>query len=145
MLESTVGDAPVAPLMTPRPTQPKRATMQPSSVERAASPRPWTLLSNHGHVLVCLARDPNIRMRDIAATVGITERACYRIVGDLEEAGLVRRERVGRNNHYAIDLAASMRHPAWEGVRAVELLTIGHRATPPREVAREMAQSVPIR
>jgi DNA-binding Lrp family transcriptional regulator len=64
-----------------------------------------------------------MRMRDIALTVGITERACYRIVGDLEEAGLVRRNRVGRNNHYEIDLAASMRHPAWRGVRAVELLT----------------------
>jgi DNA-binding IclR family transcriptional regulator len=86
------------------------------------SRRQWTLLSNHGHVLVCLARDPHMRMRDIAQSVGITERACYRIVGDLEEAGLVRRNRVGRNNHYEIDLAASMRHPAWRGVRAVDLL-----------------------
>lgn len=98
-------------------------TPQSSSDHDPVARRPWTLLSNHGHVLVCLARDPHMRMRDIALTVGITERACYRIVGDLEEAGLVRRNRVGRNNHYEIDLAASMRHPAWRGVRAVELLT----------------------
>jgi DNA-binding MarR family transcriptional regulator len=98
--------------------------IQESPADRAtAARRPWTLLSNHGHVLVCLARDPDMRMRDIALSVGITERACYRIVGDLEAAGLVRRERVGRNNRYTIDLAASMRHPAWRGVRAVELLT----------------------
>jgi len=87
--------------------------------------RPWTLLSNHGHVLVCLARDPHIRVRDIAATVGITERACYRIVGDLERAGMLRRERVGRNNRYVVDLTTSMRHPAWRGVRAADLLAIG--------------------
>ena len=87
--------------------------------------RPWTLLSNHGHVLVCLARDPHMRVRDIAATVGITERACYRIVGDLERAGMLRRERVGRNNRYVVDLAASLRHPAWRGVRAADLLAIG--------------------
>jgi len=78
-------------------------------------PRQWTLLSNHGHVLVCLARDPHMRMRDIAQSVGITERACYRIVGDLEQGGLVRRNRVGRNNHYAIDLAASMPIPRGAG------------------------------
>ena len=87
--------------------------------------RAWTLLSNHGHVLVCLARDPHMRVRDIAATVGITERACYRIVGDLEQAGMLRRERVGRNNRYAVDLTTSLRHPAWRGVRATDLLAIG--------------------
>jgi len=96
-----------------------------SSPDGAAGRRPWTLLSNHGHVLVCLARDPHMRVRDIAATVGITERACYRIVGDLERAGMLRRERVGRNNRYVVDLAASLRHPAWRGVRAADLLAIG--------------------
>jgi DNA-binding MarR family transcriptional regulator len=95
---------------------------QPQADRATASRRPWTLLSNHGHVLVCLARDPEMRMRDIALAVGITERACYRIVGDLEGAGLVRRERVGRNNRYTIDLSASMSHPAWRGVSAVDLL-----------------------
>jgi DNA-binding Lrp family transcriptional regulator len=97
-------------------------TTDPLPDHPPAPRRPWALLSNHGHVLVCLARDPNMRMRDIGAAVGITERACYRIVRDLEEAGLVRRQRVGRNNRYLIDLAASMRHPAWRGVRAADLL-----------------------
>ena len=97
----------------------------PSSPDGAAGRRPWTLLSNHGHVLVCLARDPHMRVRDIAATVGITERACYRIVGDLERAGMLQRERVGRNNRYVVDLTASLRHPAWRGVRAADLLAIG--------------------
>lgn len=86
--------------------------------------RPWSLLSNHGHVLVCLARDPHMRMRDIAAAVGITERACYRIVGDLEEGGLVHRERVGRNNRYVIDATAGTRHASLRGVRAADLLSI---------------------
>jgi len=91
---------------------------------RASERRPWTLLSNHGHVLVCLARNPTMRVRDVAASVGITERACYRIVGYLVQAGLVRRERVGRNNHYRIDLSSSMRHPAWQGMRAASLLDV---------------------
>jgi hypothetical protein len=90
----------------------------------ASSRRAWTLLSNHGHVLVCLARNPEMRMRDIAQSVGITERACYRIVGDLEQAGLLRRERVGRNNRYTIDRAASARHPLWRGMRASQLLAL---------------------
>ena len=84
----------------------------------------WTLLSNHGHVLVCLARHPRMRIRDVASTVGITERACYRIVGDLVSAGLVQRERVGRNNHYRIDAGSSMRHPAWRGIRVSGLLDL---------------------
>ena len=50
------------------------------------SPPPWTFLSNHGHVLLCVARDPNIRVREIAQAVGITERAVQRILGELEEA-----------------------------------------------------------
>ncbi|MGO8686290.1 MAG: helix-turn-helix transcriptional regulator [Candidatus Dormibacteria bacterium] len=100
------------------------AISQSPADPHTSSRREWTLLSNHGHVLVCLARDPEMRMRDIAQSVGITERACYRIVGDLEQAGLVRRERVGRNNRYTIDRTASMRHPLWRGMRAAQLLAI---------------------
>ncbi len=62
--------------------------------------RQWTFLSNHGHVLVCLARDPDSRLRDVASRVGITERAVQKILGDLEAAGIVRRERHGRRNRY---------------------------------------------
>jgi DNA-binding IclR family transcriptional regulator len=90
----------------------------------ADSRRPWSLLSNHGLVLVCLARDPHMRMRDIAAAVGITERACYRIVGDLEQGGFLRRERVGRNNRYVVDTSVSMRHASLQGVRAADVLSL---------------------
>ena len=62
----------------------------------------WTFLSNHGRVLLCIARDPAIRLRDIGEQVGITERAAHRIVAELSEAGYITRDRRGRRNHYAI-------------------------------------------
>lgn len=62
----------------------------------------WAFLTNHAQVLVCLATDPRIRLREVAAQVGITERAVHRIVVDLEDAGYVRRERHGRRNHYTV-------------------------------------------
>ena len=71
----------------------------------------WTFLSNHAHVLLCIARDPVIRLRDIAAAVGITERAAQRIVSDLADAGYLTRERMGRRNRYAIHLELPLRHP----------------------------------
>lgn len=70
----------------------------------------WTFLSNHGHVLVCLARNPDARVRDVAAAVGITERAVQNILGDLEEAGVLTRERVGRRNHYELSFDIPLRH-----------------------------------
>jgi len=77
----------------------------------ATAPRHWTFLSNHAHVLVCLARDPHARLRDVAAEVGITERAVQGIVGDLEHAGVILRERQGRRNTYRLRLDAPLRHP----------------------------------
>jgi DNA-binding MarR family transcriptional regulator len=71
----------------------------------------WTFLSNHGHVLLCIARDPNVRVRDIAQAVGITERAVQRILSELEEAGVIERTRQGRRTHYEIDEGLSLRHP----------------------------------
>ena len=71
----------------------------------------WTFLSNHAHVLVCLARDRDARLRDVAEQVGITERSVVKIVNELEQAGVVSRTRVGRRNHYEIDLEVPMRHP----------------------------------
>ena len=71
----------------------------------------WTLLSNHGHVLVCLANDPHMRLRDVAEQVGITERAVQRIILDLEQAGMLVREREGRRNHYRINAQQPLRHP----------------------------------
>ncbi len=62
----------------------------------------WSFLTNHARVLLCIARDPGIRLRDIGETVGITERAAHRIVGELTAAGYISSERVGRRNHYTI-------------------------------------------
>jgi predicted ArsR family transcriptional regulator len=72
----------------------------------------WTFLTNHGHVLVAIARDPTARLRDLADTVGVTERAAHAIVADLEAAGYLRRTRVGRRNHYTVNPAGHFRHPA---------------------------------
>ena len=62
----------------------------------------WTFLSNHGHVLICLAKQSDARLRDVAEAVGITERAVQSIVGDLEETGAITRIREGRRNRYEI-------------------------------------------
>ena len=84
----------------------------------------WRFLSNHTQVLLCIQRDPDARFRDIAQTVGITERAAQRIVADLIESGYVESERVGRRNHYRINTGIAMRHPAQEGHDVGELLRL---------------------
>jgi DNA-binding Lrp family transcriptional regulator len=71
----------------------------------------WTFVTNHAAVLLCIARDPEIRLRDVAQRVGITERAAQRIVRDLVEEGYVERRRVGRRNTYAVVPDRRMRHP----------------------------------
>src|SRR5438128_1205111 len=63
----------------------------------------WTFLTNHTQVLVCIAQDPGVRLRDIGERVGITERAAYRIVAELAAAGYITRRRTGRRNHYTIN------------------------------------------
>ena len=70
----------------------------------------WTFLSNHAHVLVCLAKDPTARLRDVADQVGITERATQRIVGHLEAAGVLSKKRDGRRNRYSIHFDKPLRH-----------------------------------
>lgn len=71
----------------------------------------WTFLTNHAHVLLCVARDPGVRLRDVAATVGITEGAAQKIVSELVEADYLERQREGRRNHYRVNPAAPLRHP----------------------------------
>jgi predicted transcriptional regulator len=71
----------------------------------------WRFVTNHGHVLECIATDPTVRLRDIAATVGITERTAAQIVSDLEKAGYVTKTRVGRNNRYEVHAELPLRHP----------------------------------
>ena len=78
----------------------------------------WTFLTNHAHVLVVVRRQPQARLRDIAEAVGVTERAVQLILGDLEAAGYVQREKVGRRNAYVV-LGGPLRHPLEQG-RAVE-------------------------
>ena len=71
----------------------------------------WTFLTNHAHVLICLSRDPDALLREVAAQVGITEGATQRIVADLVDAGYLQRTRVGRRNRYELDPDLPLRHP----------------------------------
>ncbi len=71
----------------------------------------WTFLTNHAHVLIAISRNPDIRQRDIAYAVGITPGAVQRIITELEEAGYISSERVGRRNHYSINGELKLRHP----------------------------------
>ncbi len=79
----------------------------------------WTFLTNHSHVLICLAMQPDMLLREVANKVGITERAVQKIVLELEEGGVLIRKRVGRCNHYTIKEGRSLRHPV-EGHRQVK-------------------------
>lgn len=71
----------------------------------------WTLLSNHGHILVQLSKSPDARVRDIAAAVGITERSALSILADLERDGYISVERIGRRNSYRVNTQKNFRHP----------------------------------
>jgi len=76
-----------------------------------APPHGFTYLTNHSHVLVALDADPELRVRDLAGLVGITERAVQRILADLEDAGVIRIEKIGRRNRYRILRSGKLRHP----------------------------------
>jgi DNA-binding transcriptional regulator PaaX len=89
-----------------------------------APARTWTLLTNHGRLLLLISRDTNARLRDLAAAAGITERAAQTIVGDLEAAGYVTRQREGRRNTYLIHPDQPFRHPAEAGHDVRELLSL---------------------
>lgn len=82
----------------------------------------WTFLTNHSHVLICLHRDPQMRLRDVADEVGITERAVQRIVLDLEQSGVITRKRAGRRNIYRINGQRHLRHPVEGHCRVGDLL-----------------------
>jgi DeoR/GlpR family transcriptional regulator of sugar metabolism len=71
----------------------------------------WTFLSNHTHILLCLAREPDLRIRDLAELVGITQRAVQRILVELEQAGALQHHRQGRRNRYQINFDCPLRHP----------------------------------
>ncbi len=71
----------------------------------------WTFLTNHGHILLCLAANSEVLLRDVAQSVGITERATQRIVADLANEGYVRIEKDGRRNRYRVNSKMHFRHP----------------------------------
>jgi DNA-binding Lrp family transcriptional regulator len=84
----------------------------------------WTFLTNHAHVLLCVARDPDIRLRDVADYVGITERAAQRIVADLVDSGYLDRTREGRRNSYKLHADIPLRHPMDRDHAVGEILAV---------------------
>ncbi|MEZ6041296.1 MAG: winged helix-turn-helix domain-containing protein [Planctomycetaceae bacterium] len=94
-----------------------------ANVVESAAAR-WTFLTNHSHVLILISRKPDVVLRHVATQVGITERAVQRIIADLEEAGILEREKVGRQNHYRILPDRPLRH-AIESHRSIgDLLSL---------------------
>ena len=91
-------------------TLPERRLSSVSSHARLPEEPGWTFFTNHAHVLLCLAGDPTLRIRDLARLVGITERAVQRIVRELSNEGFLEVERVGRRNHYKIHGHRGLRH-----------------------------------
>jgi DNA-binding IclR family transcriptional regulator len=83
----------------------------------------WTFVTNHTRALVCIAEDPQIRLREIAQRIGISERAAQSLVNDLVEAGYVTRERVGRRNRYGIQASLPLRHAHDQSLEVGTLLT----------------------
>lgn len=90
----------------------------------------WTLFSNHGHVLVCLARNSESRLRDVATDVGITERAVQKIVRDLQDIGMISVTKHGRRNHYRIHLKQTLRHDLEAHCTLGELINFVNRSKP---------------
>lgn len=84
----------------------------------------WTFLTNHSHVLLCIHRDPEVRLRDVADQVGITERAAQKIVGDLVAGGYLEVERVGRRNRYTVNGHLPLRHPLEDDHDVGEILEV---------------------
>jgi predicted ArsR family transcriptional regulator len=101
--------------------------------QRSSSPAEWTFLTNHAHVLLAIASDPNLRLRDIADRVGITERAAVGIIADLEVAGYIEREKMGRRNTYTLKPNRPMRHPLESHHQVGELLSAIEHARSPHD------------
>ena len=90
----------------------------------------WTFLTNHAHVLLCIARDPDARVRDIAEVVGITERAAQRILADLIAEGYATSTKLGRRNRYQVNPGGHLRHPIFRNLSIgplLEVLNTGER------------------
>ena len=89
-----------------------------------SGPPSWSFLTNHGQVLLCIAHDSGIRLREIGEAVGITERAAHRIVAELATAGYISRRRNGRRNHYTIQSHLPLPEPLAREQKVGDLLAI---------------------
>jgi predicted ArsR family transcriptional regulator len=96
----------------------------------------WTFLTNHAHVLMCVSNEPEIRLREIADRVGITERAAHRILSELVDEGYVERERQGRRNRYEVRLDRPLRHPLDGGRPVSDLLASANGRVPAAKRSR---------
>mgnify|MGYP002400422039 CR=1 FL=1 len=97
--------------MSPTSSSASRRRSAPRAAPTPAAPAAWTFLSNHAHVVLCLVQDTDPTVREIAARVGVTERAVHRILVELEEAGYLTRKRDGRRNTYQVHRSRPLRHP----------------------------------
>lgn len=102
--------------LTPLPTATVTVATPGTATEGLASESStkktgWTFLTNHSHVIILLARQPDMVLREVASEIGITERAVQRIIADLEEDGFLIREKIGRQNHYRVVRDLPLRHP----------------------------------
>lgn len=107
-----------------RPLPPRSVASRTAQASQKSALENWTFLSNHSHVLVALSQNPNLSLREVSLLVGITERTVQRIVTDLEEAGYVIKEKVGRNNQYSIKEKIPLRHPLEKHCTVGELLDL---------------------
>ena len=107
-----------------------QVTPAPRAKTAGMNPRgSWTFFSNHAHVLIALAKDPELRVRDLAEQVGITERAVAQILADLQEARVLTKRRVGRRNVYLIDVKAPLRHPVESHGTVADILRLAEVPT----------------
>lgn len=91
-------------------------------VAKVSAPSTVSLLTNHGLVLLCIARLPGARLRDVAECVGITERATHRLLCELEDAGFITRHRLGRRNFYEIHADAALHHSVEAPYRVADVI-----------------------
>jgi DNA-binding MarR family transcriptional regulator len=101
-----------------------RSTRAEEPTFRREDNRRWSLLTPHAEVLLCIARNPDTRVREIAADVGISERGAHQIVSDLVGAGYVRRDRVGRRNRYAIEVKTALKHATVRHRRVASIVAL---------------------
>lgn len=102
----------------------KTASKAPAQKTGKEARHRWTFLTNHSHVLILIHADPTLVLREMAARVGITERAIQQILHDLEEGGFIEREKIGRQNHYRVLTDQALRHPVESHCSIADLLSL---------------------